>query len=393
MTSLPEAAQSTVTAFRERTGRSPELVVRAPGRVNLLGAHVDYSEGWVLPAAIEQSVWLAAAPRSDAMLTVASLALDQQRSVAIDPPPLPVTEDGRAAEWIDLPLGVAWALAERGAAPLGLDAVIGGDLPMAAGVSSSAAVEMAFLLAWENLLGLTFDGRTRARIGETVENGYLGVRSGLMDPFACLHGQAGHVVFVDCRSLEHVAIALPDELTIVVADSGVRRRLAESDFNARRDQCQRAVELLTPHLPHVRALRDVTADDLDRLGHLLPEPLDRRARHVVEECARVHRGVAALRAGDLGAFGAAVAASHASVRDLYDVSIDELDVLVASALSAPGCHGARLTGAGFGGCVVAIVERSCIDALIATMRRDYGARFDHRPQFLVTDAADGAAVC
>ncbi len=381
-------------AFADRFGRRPEVVVRAPGRVVLLGAHVDYSEGWVITAAIDRAVWLAAAPAGG---TASCLhALDLGESATLDlarlPPP-PAERPGGAADWVDVPAGVAWALREAGFEPPAIRAVFGGDLPLGAGVSSSAAVEMAFLLAWEALSGAPagLDGAARARLGMRCENGYLGVQSGIMDQFSCLHGAAGRLVFLDCRSLEYEHLPMPEPARLLVADSLVRRRLVDSAFSDRRRECARAVELLAPHLPGVRTLRDVSVEDLERHAHRLPATLRRRARHAVEECARVHAGVDALCQGDPAAFGALMRRSHRSSRDLYQVSTPELDVLAESAWAAEGCHGARLLGGGFGGCVVALVETSAAGAVRRAMTRAFEQAFGRTPPIFACAAADGAA--
>jgi galactokinase len=377
-------------AFRERFGRAPEVMVRAPGRVNLLGAHVDYNDGFVLPGAIDRAVWLAAARARGPAGRLC--ALDLAADVAFEPPDSEKPHASDERRWADYPRGVAWVLRDTGHEVTPLDAVYGGDLPMGAGVSSSAAVEVAFFLAFEALCGFTLAGAERARLGRRVENEVLGVGSGVMDQFASIHGRAGHVVLLDCRSLEHELIPLPAEMAVLVSDTGVRRSLVGSRFNDRRSECQRAVELLRAELPWIEALRDVALAELERCASLLPEPLLGRARHVVEECARVLAGAEALRAGRLDDFGELVRASHRSSRDLYEVSIPELDLLAETAWSVPGCYGARLTGAGFGGCVTAAVHRDAIDELERAQRAAFAARFGREPVTLRCRIDDGAAV-
>lgn len=377
-------------AFRERFGHSPQLIVRAPGRVNLLGAHVDYNDGFVLPGAIDRSVWLAASRARGAIGRLC--ALDLPSDVVFEAPDGEKPHAGDHHRWADYPRGVAWVLRDIGREIGPLEAVYGGDLPMGAGVSSSAAVEVAFFLAFEALFGFSLTGAERALLGRRVENEVLGVGSGVMDQYASIHGRAGHVLLLDCRSLEHELIPVPEEVAILVADSGVRRSLVSSRFNDRRAECDRAAARLREVLPGVAALRDVSLADLERHGSLLPPPLLQRARHVVEECARVQQGAAALRAGRLGELGELVRASHCSSRDLYQVSIPELDLLAETAWSVSGCWGARLTGAGFGGCVTSAVHRDAEDELERVLRETFAARFGREPAMLRCRLGDGAAV-
>ncbi len=380
------------SAFRDRFGAEPEVVARAPGRVNLLGAHVDYSEGWVLPAAIDRSVWVAARRASGARTRLAALDFSEEASFdAADIEP-PVAERGGETSWSDYPQGLAWALAQRGIDAPPIDAAFGGDLPIGAGVSSSAAVEMAFLLAWEQLAGFRLSGIERAQVGRQVENDYVGVQSGIMDQFASVHGRQGHALLLDCRSLQHELIPTPDDLVFLVADTGVRRALAAgTGFNDRKSECARAADLLRPHLPGLSTLRDLAPADLDLLGHVLEPPLDGRARHVVSECRRVLDGADALRRGDLRRLGDLMGQSHRSSRNDYNVSIEELDVLAEAAAAAEGCYGARLTGAGFGGCVTAITSEDAADRVREKTAGAFERRFGRRPKIHTCRVGDGAA--
>ena len=389
--------------FRQHFGSAPAVVTRAPGRVNLLGAHVDYSEGWVLPAAIDRSVVVAAAPADDGMLDLVSLDFDDRLRVGLDalPPPVPERQGGGAG-WSDLPVGLAWCLARAGHRPAGLRAVFASDVPIGAGVSSSAAVEMAFLLALEILAraggggGLGLDGPGRARLGQVVENDYLGVGSGVMDQYASLHGRVGHALFLDCRTLEHRLVPLPVQSVFLVADSGVRRRLSASGFNDRRAQCEEAVARLRPLLEPgqgpIRTLRDISAETFEGVAHHLPIELRRRAQHAIDECARVRAGAAALEAGELATFAALVRRSHASSRDLYEVSIPEIDTLAAAAWAVPGCWGARLSGGGFGGCVTALAGAEAVPAVSRAMGDVFEATYHRRPEIFACRPSDGATI-
>ncbi len=376
------------STFRSTFGRDPEVVVRAPGRVNLLGGHVDYHDGFVLPGAIDHSIWIAAARGEGRNLRLHSLTFAETRESLLGPAPPPPAEQGRnASGWVEYPLGVAWALERSGFEPAPLDAVIGSDLAVGAGVSSSAALEVAFLLTWNEISQLGLDRIAMAKLGQTVENDYLDVQSGIMDQFASLHGKAGHVLFLECRTLESRPVPLPDTAAILIADSAVRRRLVEGGINNRRTECKTALDLLRQAQPSLRALRDVDAALLEEQRDRLGEIGYRRVKHVVEECARVQAGALALQsvtgleAGrGLEELGELMCRSHLSSRDFYEVSIPELDTLAEAAWEAPGCYGARLSGAGFGGCVAALVDESAADSVSQRIRDVFSERFGHQPE-------------
>lgn len=386
-----EPRERAIAAYRRLHGAPPEVVARAPGRATLVGAHIDYSEGWVLAVGIERAVYVAAGRRDDRRVELA--ALDLARSARLDldrlPPPLGQRE-AAGSDWSDYAAGIAWVLAEAGRRPAGINAVITGDLPIASGLSSSAAVESALLLVWEKLSGFHLGSLDRARTGQRFEAGYLGLQSGIMDQFVIQHARPGRAVFVDCRTLEHELIPLPPELRLVVADSGLSRQLVGSGFNSRRDECRQAVELLRARLPGIATLRDVTHEQLEAHRDLLPAPLDRRARHVVGECRRARAAAAALHAGDAPELGRLMRRSHESSRDLYEVSVPELDTLAGAAWQTPGCHGARFSGAGFGGCVAALVEARAARSVAAAMRKAFAARFGRSPALFVSRAAGAA---
>lgn len=376
-----------VEGFQSRFGRPPALLVRAPGRVNLLGEHTDYNEGYVLPAAIDRAVWLAIAPLDEPLVRLTALDLNAEATFRLDAIP------PRQGDWADYARGVAWALQERGLPTAGLVAAFTSDVPIGAGLSSSAAVEVAFACAWQALAGFDLPRRQLALLCQHAENAYVGVRCGIMDQMASVCGQAGHALLLDCRSLEVTPVPLPADVALLVVDSGVRRSLAASEYNRRRAECEEAVRLLAQHLPGIRALRDVSLADFERYQHVLPDVLRRRVRHVVNANARVLEAVEALRESDLARFGAAMRHGHESLRDDYEVSAPELDLLVETAWEAPGCYGARLTGAGFGGCILALAESAAVEELSDRLRQAYQARFDRQPVFYLCHAADGAGVC
>ncbi|MDH3743981.1 MAG: galactokinase [Acidobacteriota bacterium] len=401
---LSKTAQRACSSFAQRFGREPKWLARAPGRVNLLGAHVDYSDGWVLPGAIDRSVWVAAAPASGDTTTILALDLEdeggfldsaggQARFATVPALPSLLTPEKAhrpPLTWLDYPAGVSWVLTHAGLSAPPLDAVLTGDIPIGAGVSSSAAVEVAFLLAWQAAGEFELERLQMARLARRVENDYLGVGSGIMDQYASLHGRDGHLLLLDCRTLESQPVPVAGGTALLVADSGIRRQLVDSDYNDRPRECAEATALLRHRLPGLRTLRDVGLEDLEQFEAILPEPLARRARHVVEECARVLAGANALRQDDLVTFGNLIRASHESSRDLYDVSIPALDTLAEAAWSAEGCYGARLSGAGFGGCVTAFVDEAAIDGVSTAMDEAFERRFGRRPETFVCRIGDGA---
>lgn len=383
-----------VDSFISKFGHQPEIIVRAPGRVNLLGAHVDYNEGWVLPGAIDRAVWVAAGPRTDSRIQIESLDLGGQ--LRADLGSLATNHENVATMskipgWSKFPLGVVRMLTDDGRRLPGMNAVFSGDIPIGAGVSSSAAVEIAFIMAWESIAGFTISKRQRAKLGQRVENEYLGVSSGIMDQYASVHGKADNLILLDCRSIEHRLVPLPVDTGVIVADSGVRRELANSEYNLRREQCQEAVAIIQQDLPDIVALRDVTIEDFRHLSEKLPRLLSMRAQHVIEECARVLEGVQALEVGNLKRFGDAIIRSHVSSRDLYEVSIEELDVLAAAAWDSAGCYGARLTGAGFGGCVVAFIDQAAKEDVTHAMNDAFSTHFGREPSIFTGKIDNGAS--
>ena len=374
-----------VTNFELCFGTPPTVVVRAPGRVNLLGGHTDYNEGYVLPAAIDRAAWLAVAPRDDGYVHIAGWDMNVSRVFRPDCIP---AADG---DWADYPRGVAWAMMEANLPLGGMNALLTSDVPIGAGLSSSAAVEVAFAQAWQVLYGFELDRTQMALLCQRAESEYVGVHCGVMDQMASVWGRLGHALVLECRSLEVEQVPMPAEATMVVIDTGVRRELASSEYNRRREECERAAELLSANLPHINGLRDVTPQDLMDWEETLPEILRKRARHVVTDNVRVLEAAKALRSGDLHKVGAAMCECHESLRDDYQVSSPELDLVAETAWGVPGCYGARLTGAGFGGCVVALVQEDAVDTLSRQVGRAYAARFRVQPTVTVCRTADGVS--
>jgi galactokinase len=374
-------------------GQEPAFVAQAPGRVNLLGEHVDYNDGWVLPAAIDRAVYLAVGPCESTLASIG--AVDLNESVIFRVNETASRKDGAGHDlpsWATYPAGVAHVLQEAGLTVSGLDAVFASDVPRGAGLSSSAAVELAFAVAWRQLVGWSKDGMELALLCQRAENQYVGVNCGIMDQFASANGQANHALLLDCRSLEWQPVQLPGNVSIVIADTMKRRELGKSEYNNRRAACEEAVRTFGVVLPGIKALRDVSVADFDKYAHLLDPLVAQRARHVVEECDRTIKAVEALKHNDIAAFGQAMNESHRTLRDLYEVSCHELDVMVAAAQSLPGCYGARLTGAGFGGCAVALVETNGAEDFRQELAKQYQAAVGVQPEIYVCKASDGARV-
>jgi galactokinase len=378
---------SLAEAFEAHFGCVPTLTAQAPGRVNLLGEHVDYNDGMVLPAAINRAVRIMAAQTTDRQVHLLAFDLGESATFSLDEVSACRTN---LPAWARYPAGVAWALQEAGLPITGLQAVFTSDVPIGAGLSSSAAVEVAFATVWKLAGGWEMDCLQIAQHCQRAENAYVGVNCGLMDQFASACGIAGHVLYFDTRSLAYEPLQLPPGTAIVIADSKIRRSLAESAYNARRAACEEAVQRLRQYLPYIISLRDVTTVEFAAYGDYLPEEARKRAEHVVKEIARVETAVRALRKQDAVLFGGQMYAGHTSLRRLYEVSCLELDILVEAARKIPGCYGARLTGAGFGGCTVNLVEAVQAETFATLLQAAYLEQTDHKADVYVCRASQGA---
>ena len=395
------------SAFRQFFHSAPEVVVRAPGRVNLIGEHTDYNDGFVLPIAIDRAVWIAASPCSSHLATIVSLDFDQSATFRISE-----IQPGSSAGWIGYPAsratsavpatsapgwaaypaGVAWSLRQAGCDLSGIDAAFTSDVPIGAGLSSSAAVEVAFATAWQQLAGFSLPKPDLARLCQRAENEFVGVKCGIMDQTISAMGRAGHALLLDCRDLSTQHVPLPVGYAVVACDTRVERSLAGSAYNERWAQCEEAVRFLRKRDPSIRALRDVTPEFLSRYANDLPEVLRRRARHVVSENARVLESVEALKRGDVEGFGQTMIASHTSLRDDYQVSCRELDVMVEAMLRVEGVAGARMTGAGFGGCAVSLVREDAVKRFLSEVPAAYRQATGIEPAIYVCRASDGAGI-
>jgi len=384
--SLIDPLHQASDAFAQRFPGAAPRFFQAPGRVNLIGEHTDYNGGFVLPVAIDRQVVLAARARNDELVRLWSVQFEQSSEFALDQ----IAPDA-TARWSNYVRGVAWALRGKGHCLQGMDAVVAGSVPIGSGLSSSAAMEVASAVAFRALSGLGLPSVELALLCQRAENEFVGIKCGLMDQYVSALGQRGQALLIDCRSLEYQRVPLPPDVAIVVCDTMKRRGLVDSEYNARRRECERGVELLQQHLPGIQYLRDVTSADLARLGETLPPIVLRRCRHVVSEDERTLRAVAALRAGRVEEFGRLMDQSHVSLRDDYQVSCRELDRMVELARSAPGCLGARMTGAGFGGCTVNLVRADSADAFVQQVGSTYAAEMRIMPEIYVCEASAGAA--
>jgi len=357
MNPTAEAVRSTFAQF---VGSQTPILVRAPGRVNLIGEHTDYNDGFVLPMAIDRAVWVALQPRSDRQVIVHSLDFNDTVSFSCDDP-------GQATRgWADYIKGTTWALTHMGFSLQGWQGVMAGDVPIGAGLSSSAATEMVITRAFSAAAGWDWQPVRMAQVGNLAERQWVGIQSGIMDQMVSAGARRGHALWLDCGTLQMEHIPLPGEMRVAVLDTSTRRGLVNSAYDERVKQCHSAARLLG-----VASLRDVDEATFDRRQGELDELTRRRARHVISENSRVLQAVQALHSDRLEEFGQILNLSHASLRDDYQVSSPALDQIVECALQAPGCLGARMTGGGFGGCAVAAVRTYAAEAFTASVREAY----------------------
>jgi len=373
-------------AFVTRFGAPPAFVVRAPGRVNLIGEHTDYNEGFVLPIAIDRATFVAARARADRVIRVHSAQFDAGDQFSIDQ-----IERNPAQPWSNYVRGVVKAMLSRDLPLRGADLLIDSQVPLGAGLSSSAALEVAVAYALQLLNDLDLLGEELALLAQGAEQSFVGMQCGIMDQFMAALGRAGHALLLDCRDLSYRPIPIPPQARGVVCDSGVRHDLVGSEYNERRAVCEQAVRLLRARLPRISALRDVTPAHLEANADLLPPVVHRRARHVVSEIERTLAAAAALERGDLPRFGALMDASHASLRDDYAVSTPELDALVEIARGLPGCYGSRLTGGGFGGSTVSLVAEGAVEGFMADLVAGYRQRLGREAQALLCTPSEGVS--
>jgi galactokinase len=363
--------------FHTRFGETPGFIVRAPGRVNLIGEHTDYNDGFVLPMAIDRSIWIAARPREDLQVDCYSMDFDEGLTFSLD------DFQRESHGWGEYLKGVAWVLQEEGYSLKGWDGVVVGDIPIGAGLSSSAAIEMATLRTFSVVSDFTWDAVRMAKLGQSTEVRWVGVNSGIMDQMVSALGEEGHALLIDCRSLDVDSIPMPDGIVVLVFDTCVRRNLVDSAYNERQAQCQEAARFCG-----VSSLRDLTSDVLETFTQSMKPILYRRARHVVSENERTLQAVEALRLGDVPLFGELMNASHWSLKEDYEVSSGELDMLVEMAQSE-GTLGARMTGAGFGGCIVSLVDESSVERISRRVMERYREKTGLQSKAYPCVAAEG----
>lgn len=374
--------QIVVTEFQTRLGASPEYVVRAPGRVNLIGEHTDYNDGFVMPMAIDRATWIALRPRDDGKVRLTTL--DVNETAEFDLARLQRGSKG----WYAYPEGVAWALQDAGFKLRGWEGIVSCDVPMGAGLSSSASFELATARAFASAGGLNWDAAQMAILCQKAENNWVGVNCGIMDQMISAVGRKGHAVLIDCRDLTNRAVPLPPDTSVVIMDTSTRRGLVDSAYNERRAQCEAAAKFFG-----VAALRDVGLDEFRARADQLDPVTRRRARHVVSENQRTLDAARAMETGEAGKLGQLINASHESLRDDFEVTNSQLDQIVAIARTTSGCLGARMTGAGFGGCALALVRRPEASAFIDEVAHRYNTATELVAPIYLSVPSNGAEVC
>ncbi len=359
------------------------LLYRAPGRINLIGEHTDYNDGFVMPAAINFYCWAAICPAKGRTVEVFSANFNEKRSFDLDQPqPL--------RDWSDYVQGVALMLQRAGVQLHGAKMLVSSDVPIGSGLSSSAALEVSAALALIGQQNRSHNREQIALICQRAENDFVGARCGIMDQFIACHGMAGRVLVLDCRSLDYRLLPIPENIRLVICNTMVRHAIAAGEYNMRRSQCEEGVTLLSQTQPNISALRDTTLEDLEQQGNKLPVDILKRCRHVIGENRRVVAAAAALERGNVEDFGKLMAASHESLRQDYEVSCPELDLMVNLASRIEGVYGARMTGGGFGGCTVNLVASEAVGNFQKEIASRYRAQTGKTPAIYVSTASEGA---
>jgi galactokinase len=371
------------TRFRDLYGKVCRIF-RAPGRINLIGEHTDYNDGLVMPAAIDRSCWVAISPADTRTLDVYSDNFNESRSLDLDQP-------RRLGDWSDYALGVALMLEQSGFRVRGGRMLIASDVPMGSGLSSSAAMEVAVALALLDEQPDRSDRAGLAQICQRAENEFVGARCGIMDQFVSFHGRVRHALLLDCRSLEHRFVPLPDDACLVICNTRLKHANAAGEYNLRRAQCEEGVRLLSSSIPRLKALRDLSLPELERSRHLLSSTVYKRCRHVVNENQRVLDAATALAQRSWQQLGKLMYASHQSLRDDYEVSCPELDLLVELAGQNSAVYGARMTGGGFGGCTINLVSNEAVEGFVESVVSKYYSETNVVPEIYLSTASQGAA--
>jgi galactokinase len=370
--------------FADLYGAVP-AIYRAPGRVNLIGEHTDYNDGFVLPAALDLYTYAAVSPRADRRLRVYSENLGEKCDLDLDS-----IHPGRSGHWSDYVRGVAGVLESSGYNLRGADLAIMSEVPLGSGLSSSAALEVSTAWALLSNSEISVDPTAVAQMCQRAEHSYAETMCGIMDQFISCHGRAGHALMLDCRSLDFELLAIPGHVRLMVCNTLVKHEHASGGYNTRRRECDDGLRALADVLPGIRALRDLTLDELEKHADRLSPVLYKRIRHVVTENARVKKAASALKTGNLADFGLLMADSHRSLRDDYEVSAAELDVMVELASAQPGVYGARMTGGGFGGCTINLVDAAHVEEVRERVEQNYEEKTGMKPAILICEASDGA---
>src|SRR6266851_4077676 len=360
-------------------------IFSAPGRVNLIGEHTDYNDGFVLPTAIGFYTRIAISPRSDRKLALRSTEFPE--SCDFDLASLPQHKTG---SWSDYILGVAQALTHAGCALEGSNLLVHGEVPIGAGLSSSAALEVASALALLSVSNAELPLKSIAKLCQSAENEFVGAHVGIMDQFVSCFGKQGQALLLDCRSLDFELVPVPEDVKLVICNTMVKHQLSGGEYNRRREECEQGVQILSQFYPDIKALRDVSTDQLAAHAAAMPQVIYKRCRHVVEENARVIETVKSFRGDDLHRVGSLMHDSHRSLRDLYEVSCRELDIMVESAQGLVGFYGGRMTGGGFGGCTVNLVESDQAEAFGKRIADGYRQKTGLTPDVYICSPANGA---
>jgi len=381
----PDRRSQVLARFAQVFGGEPSHWVRAPGRVDLMGSHTDYNQGFVLTMSIDRDIWIAARPRPDRVVAIDSINLGERVTFSLDD-----IQRDPAARWGDYVKGVAHVFQAEGYALHGFDGVIHSTVPLSSGLSSSAALEVATAVLFRDLGGWAIEPLQVALLCQRAENSFVGVNCGILDQYTSVHGRDGCAVLLDCRHLTGQATAIEPGIQVVICDTRFKRELSGSEYAERRAQCEQGAAILAGHHPEIRTLRDASLDQLDAHAGDLPDVVRRRARFIIEENRRVLDLAGALSAGDRAAIGALAAASFAGARDLYEISVPAMESMMAAMLGAPGAIGARQAGAGFGGCMVAFVERDRVGQFVPAVRDAYRQSTGRESHVYPVSASSGA---
>jgi galactokinase len=371
--------------FRKLYGNEP-ILVQAPGRVNLIGEHTDYNEGFVFPAAIEFQTKAAIAKRTDRRMIVTSENYAERVEFDLDHLP----KEPRN-HWSDYVVGIVGLLQRKLGGLPGADLLLHGNVPQGAGLSSSASLEVAVCKAFLELSGKSMEGVAIALLCQQAENEFVGARCGIMDQFISVHGKKNQALRLDCRTLEYRLLPIPPDVRLVICNTMVRHSLSGGEYNERRAECEAGARFFAERIPGVKSLRDVTLEEYEKFGRQLPEVIRKRCHHILTENVRVLQAAEALQAGDLKLFGRLMGSSHASLRDDFEVSCEELDLMVRLAQANTGVYGARMTGGGFGGCTINLVEERHVESFRENVAAGYEKGTGRAPEIYISSAADGAS--